>query len=239
MGTSGSMRALQLPRGERPFDVVVFGCTGNAGRATALQLLQQTPAELRSRVALAGRNQQKVLQLMTGVCMELGISSSPEIDPGIIVADASDPASMLEMTRATRVLISCAGPYGRFGEASVVACIETKTHYVDITGEVPWVNRMSNEHGAAAERNGISLLPFSGYDCLPAELCVQLASSELGKTGGGIKEFNLVCQGEGGGIPHGTMETFLDAMEGKGAQPAAGDAKFLSPEFKSKARAAL
>jgi len=239
MGTSGSMRALQLPRGERPFDVVVFGCTGNAGRATALQLLRHTPAELRSRVALAGRNRQKVEQLMAGVCSELGLSPSSESDPGIIVADASDAASMLEMTRATRVLISCAGPFGRYGESSVVACIESRTHYLDITGEVPWVNRMSNEHGAAAEKNRVVLLPFSGYDCIPAELCMQLASSALGQRGSNMEQFNLVCRGEGGGMPHGTMETLLDKLEGKDTKPEAGDTKFFPVEFKSKVKAAL
>ncbi|KAL3773980.1 hypothetical protein ACHAW5_000580 [Stephanodiscus triporus] len=54
---------------------------------------------------------------------------------------------MLDMARSTDVVVSCAGPYGRYGEASVKACVEGGAHYVDITGE----------YGAAAERAGVTL----------------------------------------------------------------------------------
>ena len=35
-------------------------------------------------------------------------------------------------------LLSAAGPYSILGERVMTACIESGTHYVDITGEVPW-----------------------------------------------------------------------------------------------------
>ena len=70
----------------------------------------------------------------------------------IVIADTTDHESMLDMARSTDVVVSCAGPYGRYGEASVKACVEGGAHYVDITGE----------YGAAAERAGVTLCSFSG-----------------------------------------------------------------------------
>merc|ERR1711998_140378 len=247
MGTNRTIAmtstAVRVSREDRPYDVVVYGCTGNAGRGTALHVIQATPAEMRSRIAMAGRNKQKVEQLLTSVYQELGIPlSQPDGHyPGIIVADSSDAASMVRMTRATRVLISCAGPYGRFGEAAVVACIDSKTHYLDITGEVGWVNRMANEYGAAAEQSGVALLPFSGYDCIPAELCMALGMDELGKSGAsGIAGLNLVNRTVGGGgLPKGTIETVLDEIEGKAVKAVAGDTDFFPAEFNSKVEATL
>lgn len=61
----------------------------------------------------------------------------------MVEADAKKPAQMLNLARSTKVLVACAGPYGRYGEASVKAACEGKCHYVDITGEVPWVSKMA------------------------------------------------------------------------------------------------
>lgn len=44
---------------------------------------------------------------------------------------------------------------------------------------------MANKYGAAAEEKGISLLSFSGYDCMPAELAMFLAGQALENQGGG------------------------------------------------------
>jgi len=39
------------------------------------------------------------------------------------------------MTERAKVLIDCCGPYRFYGEPVVKACIATRTHYVDFTGE--------------------------------------------------------------------------------------------------------
>lgn len=38
------------------------------------------------------------------------------------------------------------------GEGVLRACVEAGTDYCDITGEVPWVNKMKKKYGAAAEK---------------------------------------------------------------------------------------
>jgi len=201
---------------KRDFDIVVFGCTGNAGRAVALHLIRGL-AKGNERVALAGRNKKKIENLLSSVQAELQAEGRDDVrkakELGIIVADATDPKSMVNMTRAASICISCAGPFGRYGEAAVAACVQTKTHYVDITGEVPWVGRMRNKYGQKAKDADITLLPFSGYDCVPAELAMFLGSRAIQQKGKTMRTLELVFQGKKGGFPHGTVETMIDGVE--------------------------
>mmetsp|Transcript_59041 Transcript_59041/g.71065 ORF Transcript_59041/g.71065 Transcript_59041/m.71065 type:complete len:220 (-) Transcript_59041:85-744(-) len=191
----------------RPYDIIVFGCTGNAGRGVTINLLklahllEKSKEDRVLRIGLAGRSRDRVEQLLESVCRELeivnpcsslgsskvdirtsdsgGASSGKGLTVAIEIADSTDEISMLRMTQSTHVLIACAGPFGRYGEAVVKACVKTGTHYCDITGEVPWVNSMIRKYNAEAIQKGVTLCPFSGYDCLPAELGMYLVGKGL------------------------------------------------------------
>lgn len=203
--------------GSRRYDVTVFGCTGNAGRAVALELLKAS-AGSKLNVAFAGRTRKKVEATKRSILTELNDvdNITNAIDPDIIVADASDLESMVAMTKQTKVYVACAGPFGRFGESSVRACVKTKTHYLDITGEIPWVNRMIATYGEDAKRAGITLLPFSGYDCVPAEIAMVLGSQLVQKQSGkSMENLDIVFRAKGGGFPKGTLKTVIDGVEMK------------------------
>ena len=58
----------------------------------------------------------------------------------------------------------------------IEACIAEACHYADITGEVPWVSKMKQKHGAAAKAAGVHILSLCGYDSIPSELGVYLAA---------------------------------------------------------------
>lgn len=60
----------------------------------------------------------------------LGIEDIP-----VIVADVSDEESLETMCSQTRVVIDVVGPYVKYGEQVIRACISQKCDYVDITGE--------------------------------------------------------------------------------------------------------
>lgn len=180
---------------EREYDVVVFGATGNAGQPMA-QLLS---ADKNVSFAIAGRSEKRlnaVRAKLDGKC-------------GMIIADCTDHKSMLKMCQAARVLITSTGPYTIYGEAAVKACIEAKTHYVDITGEVSWVGEMRSKYGDAAQAAGVCISSMCGYDCIPPELSICLANDELGRD---HKLTSVEClfssKGEGG-LPRGTALTLL------------------------------
>ncbi len=58
-------------------------------------------------------------------------------DTEILIGDVGDAASLAAIARRTKVVIAMAGPYAKFGEPVVAACIAEGTHYVDITGAPP------------------------------------------------------------------------------------------------------
>lgn len=54
------------------------------------------------------------------------------------------------MCNKTRVVVSTVGPYSLYGTKLVSVCCGYGTDYVDITGEVKWVEYISARMGAVA-----------------------------------------------------------------------------------------
>ena len=52
----------------------------------------------------------------------------------ILVADATDQASIDSVVKQAKVVIACAGPYAKLGTPVVDACVRLGAHCVDITG---------------------------------------------------------------------------------------------------------
>ena len=55
-------------------------------------------------------------------------------DVPILIADATDQASIDRVVKQTKVVIACAGPYAKLGTPVVDACVRLGAHCVDITG---------------------------------------------------------------------------------------------------------
>lgn len=53
----------------------------------------------------------------------------------IILADVKDEESLKKMTEQAKVIANCIGPYRFYGEPVIKACLDTRTHYIDISGE--------------------------------------------------------------------------------------------------------
>lgn len=185
----------------RTYDVIVFGATGDAGRATARYLAANRKS---CKVAIAGRNEKKLKALAEKFDSEIGI----------VIADAGDAASMRAMAAQTKVVIAAAGPFLELGEAAVEACIASGAHYCDISGEVHWVAEMEAKHGAAASSAKVCLVSLAGYDCVPDETSVFLAKKALEGAQSSLEGADVECcvQIDGGGMPAGTAKTTLACM---------------------------
>ena len=144
------------------FDVVIYGATGFTGRLVAEYLASEYGKDI--AWAMAGRSEDK----LKSVRDEIGAPS----DTPLIVADASDPATLKAMAERTRAVITTVGPYQLYGEALVKACVEAGTDYVDLSGEPAWMQmarkrlRMvvrSQESDASLQMrgcNGVSWAPW-------------------------------------------------------------------------------
>jgi short subunit dehydrogenase-like uncharacterized protein len=141
---------------ERSYDIALFGATGFAGQLTAEYLAEHAPPD--ARIALAGRNGAKLEALRE----RLG-----RPDFGLIVADASDPR---EVAESARVVVSTVGPFLRYGEPLVAACVAAGSDYVDLTGEPEFVDLMYLRYHAAARESGSRLVHSCGFDSVPHDL---------------------------------------------------------------------
>jgi short subunit dehydrogenase-like uncharacterized protein len=145
----------------KPFDLIVLGATGFTGQQAVRAVLRQRP---HARWAVAGRNAGK-LQALVARWVPKGATA-----PAIIIADTHDVASLKAMTAQAKVLFNLAGPYHATGDLVVAACIESGTHYIDLTGETFWIQRLVREQHDAAVRAGVKIMPCAGYEALPFDL---------------------------------------------------------------------
>ncbi|MFW5999832.1 MAG: oxidoreductase, partial [Halorubrum sp.] len=107
---------------DRTHDVVVWGATGVAGRFTAEYLTERyAPEEL--SLAVGGRDREKLGALVD----DLVSRTEAWDDVPVVVGDATDPESLREIARETRVVCTTVGPYTRLGTPLVEACVEAGT----------------------------------------------------------------------------------------------------------------
>jgi short subunit dehydrogenase-like uncharacterized protein len=147
--------------------IVLFGATGFTGELTARAL-----AARGARPLLVARNAGRVRALAG----ELGLDSA------VADATAADaPAAIAARLAPGDVLISTVGPFMRWGEAAVRAAIAAGAHYLDSTGEPPFIRAVFERHGPDARTAGSALLTAMGYDYVPGNLAGALALREAGE----------------------------------------------------------
>ena len=148
----------------RELGIVVYGATGYTGKLVAEYLNSQYGVGGDVSWAMAGRSKEK----LETVRDDLGISAKLPL----IVADASDPASVGAMVERAAVVITTVGPYQLYGSELVAACAQAGTDYVDLCGEPNWMKEMIDAHGAAAKASGARIVFSCGFDSIPFDLGV-------------------------------------------------------------------
>jgi short subunit dehydrogenase-like uncharacterized protein len=141
-----------------------------------------------------------------------------------------DPAELDALAKKTTLVIATVGPYSLYGEQVFKACAENGTHYLDVTGEVPWVASMIKKYESTAKKSGSIMIPQIGIESAPADLLtfslVKLLNENLGKEPGEIVvslhemrlvySLSLLCRQltRRSGVPSGgTSATILTLLE--------------------------
>jgi short subunit dehydrogenase-like uncharacterized protein len=140
----------------------VLGATGFTGYLAARHLAKTYGVNQSVKWAIAGRSASKLDQVKSALALEL---NQPEIATSLdtIVVDTSIPATLPKLVSVTRVVATTAGPYSLYGNSVVEFCAKFGTHYVDITGEVQWVQAMLCQWQTTAQASGAILVPFCGH----------------------------------------------------------------------------
>jgi short subunit dehydrogenase-like uncharacterized protein len=144
----------------REFDIIVYGATGYTGRLVAEYLIGKTGLKW----AMAGRSADKLAEVRD-------LIGAPADTP-LVVADASDPATLDAMTKRANVILTTVGPYQLYGNELVAACVANGTDYTDLCGEPAWMRQKIDAHDAAAKASGARICFSAGFDSIPFDLGV-------------------------------------------------------------------
>lgn len=190
---------------QRNYDVVIWGATGYTGKLVATYLHKQYGVDSALKWAMAGRNQEK----LNAVVGALGDAAIPTI-----VADSFDEDSLKRMAAQTKVICSTVGPYLKYGALLVKVCAENGTHYCDLTGEVPWMRKMIDQHHETAVANRTKIVHACGYDSIPSDYGVLFLQQKAKEACGQYCEhIKLRVRAAKGGFSGGTYDSMRNMLQ--------------------------
>lgn len=158
----------------RLHDLVLFGATGFTGGLVADYLATRLSGSA-VRWALAGRARDK----LEAVRRRLAAVDPALAELPLVVADTDDVASVRAMAESCRVIATTVGPYARWGEPLVAACVDAGTDYVDLTGEPAWWKAMIERYHERATMRGALIVPCCGFDSIPHDFGAWVTAREL------------------------------------------------------------
>uniref|UniRef100_A0A8D3D148 Saccharopine dehydrogenase-like oxidoreductase n=1 Tax=Scophthalmus maximus TaxID=52904 RepID=A0A8D3D148_SCOMX len=188
----------------RPYHIIVFGATGFTGRFVVDEVARcaaEKPAGGPLKWAVAGRSRRRLEETLEQAAERL---SMPELrtDTEIIVADVSIEESLAVMCQQGVVVLNCVGPYRFYGEPVVKACIENGAHYVDISGEPQFLERMQLEYHTKASDKGVYVIGSCGFDSIPADLGILYTRRHFKGTLTAVESFLNISSGPEGLCGH-------------------------------------
>jgi short subunit dehydrogenase-like uncharacterized protein len=198
---------------DRIYDVIVYGATGFTGRLVAEHMLAKYGVGEGAKWAIAGRSRAK----LETVRKEIG---APDVLP-LVIADASDPASLLAMAKSTKSVVTTVGPYQLYGEGLVAACAEAGTDYVDLCGEPAWMAEMIGKYDAKAKASGARIVFSCGFDSIPFDLgVVFLQRQAKERLGASLPRVRGRVRKMRGGFSGGTVASLMATLEASKRKPA-------------------
>lgn len=147
-------------------DIIVFGATGYTGKEAVHKMVTLAKEKALSW-GIAGRNLAKLESVLKEVSDKTGTDCT---NVKTFVADIKDEQSLRDMTKNATALVNCCGPYRFYGEQVIKACIATKTHHVDVSGEPQFMEKMQLKYHKDAEENGVYVISACGFDSLVCEI---------------------------------------------------------------------
>lgn len=174
--------------------LMVYGANGYSAQLIIEELISKN-----IRPILAGRNKSQLISLAKKFNCEYR------------AFDLEDAVLIEKYLEDIHTLLNCAGPFRQTAKELMEACLQTKTNYLDITGEIP-VFHLAFSLDQKVKEKGITFLPGVGFDIIPTD-CVAKKLSEKLKD---ASELKLGFLNIGGSISRGTWLTTLEFLGGKG-----------------------
>ncbi len=174
--------------------IVIYGSYGYTGNLIAeLCSAKKLPA------VLSGRNEQKLQE------------QSQRTKLPYQAVSLNDKVALENLLEKATLVLHCAGPFEHTARPMMEACLATKTHYVDITGEIK-VFELAAALDKKFKNAEIMALPGGGFDVVPSDCMAAFLKSELPDA----TELKLAIRMKGR-ISHGTATTMVENIGEGGA----------------------
>lgn len=168
---------------------LIYGAYGYTGR-----LIAREAADRGHRPLLAGRDAAQLNPLGDRLDLPTRVVSLHERD------------RLQSLLEDVSVVLHCAGPFVHTAPPMVEACLQTGTHYMDLTGEVT-VFRQLTRRDAEARSAGVMLLPGIGFDVVPSDCLGRYVAEQVSDAT--MLEIALFAEGE---VSQGTLKTLIEHL---------------------------
>jgi short subunit dehydrogenase-like uncharacterized protein len=179
--------------------IAVYGATGYTGRLVAAEL-----AEAGADFVISGRNAERLEALRA----DLGLEAP------YVTARIDQPSSLRDLLSGCSTVINCAGPFVLIGEPVLRAAVETSTHYLDTSGEQPWMKLAFERYGPGAADAGIAVIPAMGFDYVPGDMLASLTAEGMGE----VDDVTIAYGWFDFEPTRGTTQTTLEILSGQSVE---------------------
>jgi short subunit dehydrogenase-like uncharacterized protein len=190
---------------------LIYGANGYTG-----ELITRFAAEQGLKPILAGRNQAKVEAL------------AKQYNFDFRAFDLNDSAKLDAALQEVEFVLHCAGPFSLTSQKMVEACLRTKRHYLDITGEIAVFEAMALLDKRAKDA-GIMIMPGVGFDVVPSDCLAKHLKDRLPSA----THLTLAFYGLGK-ISHGTQATMTMNVGNGGAIRQNGKIRSVPAAYKTR-----
>jgi len=181
------------------FDIIIIGATSFVGQRF-IKYYSQYFKHNGVKVLATARNQSRLEKVLAGIS---------HIESGIL--DVNDKETVFNTIEKGELVLNFAGPFDLYAENIVAACARLGVHYLDITGEVHFAKRMIDKYDQQAKASKAMIVPFGGFDSIPSDYAVYLASKCSECEADKIKSIDIVYKLKGG-FNGGTVATAIDSV---------------------------
>lgn len=158
----------------RSYDFVLLGATGYTGKLTAEYIIASLPTNI--KWAVAGRSRSKLESLVDS----LKSLNAQGAQPDVLEVQLTK-AELDALAKKTKIILNTIGPYHLYSTPVVEACVQNGSHYLDVSGETPWIKEIITKYQNAAKSKGVILIPELGIESVPSDLVAYNATKLVRK----------------------------------------------------------
>lgn len=169
---------------------MIYGANGYTGRLAA-----ETAVREGERPVLAGRNRETIEALGRQLGLEtrvFGLDSAETVARGL---------------EGMAAVLHFAGPFSATCSPMLEGCVRSRTHYLDITGEIE-VFEYSQQHTERWKEAGISVIPGVGFDVVPSDCLAAMLAKKLP----GATHLRMAFKSRNGKLSPGTTKTMIEGL---------------------------